>query len=88
MRCFSDVPGSAVFAGIAVAQIGDLVGETTVLANVSQLDPIKVSFPIGENEYLRFAKRINESSRSGDRSRCRCSLRSSRSRRRGRSSRR
>ena len=49
-------------AGIAVAQIGDLVGETTVLANVSQLDPMKVSFPIGENEYLRFAKPINETS--------------------------
>lgn len=55
-------------AGIAIAQLGDLVGETTVLANVAQLDPIKVAFPIGENEYLRFAKRIAEGTRSADRS--------------------
>lgn len=54
-------------AGIAIAQIGDLVGETTVLANAAQLDPMKVSFPIGEIEYLRFAKPINENSQRGDR---------------------
>lgn len=53
-------------AGIAIAQIGDLVGETTVLANAAQLDPMKVAFPLGEIEYLRFAKPINESSQRGD----------------------
>ncbi len=45
-------------AGIAVAQIGDLVSENTLLTTVSQVDPIKVSFPISEQEYLRFADGI------------------------------
>jgi membrane fusion protein, multidrug efflux system len=45
-------------AGIAVAQIGDLVSENTLLTTVSQVDPIKVSFPISEQEYLRLAERI------------------------------
>ena len=43
-------------AGIAVAQIGDLVSENTLLTTVSQVDPIKVSFPISEQEYLKFAR--------------------------------
>jgi len=33
-------------AGIAQAQIGDLVATTTVLTSVSQVDPIKVYFPM------------------------------------------
>jgi membrane fusion protein, multidrug efflux system len=45
-------------AGIAVAQIGDLVSENTLLTTVSQVDPIKVSFPISEQEYLRYADGI------------------------------
>jgi membrane fusion protein (multidrug efflux system) len=45
-------------AGISVAQVGDLIGENTVLTTVSQVDPIKVSFPISEQEYLRYADRI------------------------------
>jgi membrane fusion protein (multidrug efflux system) len=45
-------------AGIAIAQIGDLVSENTLLTTVSQVDPIKVSFPISEQEYLRLADRI------------------------------
>jgi RND family efflux transporter MFP subunit len=45
-------------AGISIVQIGDLVSETTTLTTVSQLDPIKVSFPISEQEYLRYASRI------------------------------
>ena len=44
--------------GISVAQVGDLIGENTVLTTVSQVDPIKVSFPISEQEYLRYADRI------------------------------
>jgi RND family efflux transporter MFP subunit len=44
--------------GIAKAQVGDLVGPTTLLTTVSQLDPIKVTFPISEREYLHFAERI------------------------------
>lgn len=52
-------------AGINQAQIGDLVGPTTVLTTVSTVDPIKVEFPISEQEYLRFAKSINKTSESG-----------------------
>ena len=43
-------------AGIAQAQIGDLVGPTTLLTTVSTADPIKVYFPIGEQEYLDYIK--------------------------------
>ena len=50
----------AGIAGISVAQLGDLVTPTTVLTTVSQVDPIKVYFPISEQEYLVFAKRIRE----------------------------
>jgi RND family efflux transporter MFP subunit len=35
-------------AGIAKAQVGDLVSPTALLTTVSQLDPIKVEFPISE----------------------------------------
>jgi membrane fusion protein (multidrug efflux system) len=40
-------------AGIAERQISDLVSATTVLVSVSQVDPIKVYFPITEQDYLR-----------------------------------
>lgn len=40
-------------AGIAQAQIGDLVATTTILTSVSQVDPIKVYFPMSEQDYLR-----------------------------------
>ena len=40
-------------AGIALAQIGDLCATTTVLTSVSQVDPIKVYFPMSEQDYLR-----------------------------------
>lgn len=53
-------------AAIATAQVGDLVGPTTQLTSVSQLDPIKVTFPISEIEYLRFAPRIRERQEGGD----------------------
>ncbi len=45
-------------AGIATVQIGNLVSPTTVLTVVSQVDPIKVYFPISEQEYLTLAGRI------------------------------
>ena len=42
-------------AGLAAAQIGDLVGPGTgILTTVSTVDPIKVYFPISEQEYLQF----------------------------------
>ena len=42
-------------AGIRAANIGDLVGtdQRTLLATVSQIDPILVQFPISEQEYLK-----------------------------------
>ncbi|HWE05063.1 MAG TPA: efflux RND transporter periplasmic adaptor subunit, partial [Rhizomicrobium sp.] len=46
-------------AGIASTQIGNLVGQTTVLTTVSQVNPIKVYFPISEQEYLRLSGRIH-----------------------------
>lgn len=52
-------------AGINQAQIGDLVGPTTILTTVSTVDPIKVEFPISEQEYLRFATSINKVSETG-----------------------
>jgi len=45
-------------AAIATAQVGDLVSPTSLLTTVSRVDPIKVTFPISEREYLHFADRI------------------------------
>jgi membrane fusion protein (multidrug efflux system) len=45
-------------AAIATAQIGDLVGPTTLLTTVSQTQPIKAFFPVSEQEYLAMAERI------------------------------
>ena len=42
-------------AGINTVQVGNLVGPSTVLTAVSQVSPIKVFFPISEQEYLRMA---------------------------------
>ena len=39
-------------AGIARAQLGDLVGPSTLLASVSRVDPIKAYVAISEREYL------------------------------------
>jgi membrane fusion protein (multidrug efflux system) len=43
-------------AGIAKAQIGDLVATSSVLTSVSQVDPIKVYFPMSEQDYLHAQK--------------------------------
>jgi membrane fusion protein (multidrug efflux system) len=45
-------------AGIAKAQMGDLVGNPggPELTTVSTLDPIKVYIPISEQEYMRFSR--------------------------------
>src|SRR5207245_804470 len=42
-------------AGITTVQVGNLVGPSAVLTSVSQVNPIKVYFPISEQEYLRMA---------------------------------
>ena len=52
-------------AGIAKAQVGNLVSPQTLLTDVSQLDPIKVSVQVNEIEYLRFATRRQEAEASG-----------------------
>jgi RND family efflux transporter MFP subunit len=45
-------------AGIAQAQVGNLVGPTTnVLTTVSTVDPIKVYFTASEQDYLDYARR-------------------------------
>lgn len=49
-------------AGQATTQIGNLVGPTTVLTAVSQVNPIKAYFPISEQEYLRIADKIKSGS--------------------------
>ena len=46
-------------AGVAQAQIGDLVGpggKTAVLTQLSQVDPMKMNFSITEAQYLRASK--------------------------------
>jgi RND family efflux transporter MFP subunit len=45
-------------AGIAQVQVGNLVTPSTVLTAVSQINPIKVYFPISGVEYLRIAGRV------------------------------
>jgi RND family efflux transporter MFP subunit len=52
-------------AGIAQVQIGNLVSPAATLTSVSRVNPIKAYFPISEQTYMRFAKRINASSREG-----------------------
>ncbi len=47
-------------AGIAEVQMGNLVGPQVRLTSVSQVDPIKVYFPVSEQEYLR-AKHLSSS---------------------------
>ena len=46
-------------AGLAKGQIGDLVGPTTFLTTVSQVEPIKAYFAISEQQYLKLADRIS-----------------------------
>ncbi|MFT3782610.1 MAG: efflux RND transporter periplasmic adaptor subunit [Nibricoccus sp.] len=51
-------------AGLATAQIGDLVSAGSgVLTTVSTVDPIKVYFPISEQAYLKFRNQPAETGR-------------------------
>jgi membrane fusion protein (multidrug efflux system) len=45
-------------AGIARVQIGNLVGPTSVLTSVSQVDPLKVYFDVSEQVFLDFRRRF------------------------------
>jgi membrane fusion protein, multidrug efflux system len=49
-------------AGVAKAQIGDLVGTATenVLTNVSQIDPIRLYFPLSEHDYRIYAEQLRK----------------------------
>ncbi len=53
-------------AGIATTQMGNLVSPATVLTTVSQLDPIKVYFPISEQEYLQFTSKLSTKNSPAD----------------------
>jgi RND family efflux transporter MFP subunit len=55
-------------AGVAQAQIGDLVTTTTLLTTVSTLDPIKVYFPVSEQGYLRYVKENPDAAKRAARS--------------------
>jgi membrane fusion protein (multidrug efflux system) len=50
----------AGIAGVARGQLGNLVGpgDPEPLTRVSQLDPIRVSFPLSEQQYLSVARQI------------------------------
>lgn len=54
-KVYSPVTG---IAGVAISQVGDLVGTTTKMATVSQIDPIWAYFTISESLYLSFAPQI------------------------------
>ena len=43
-------------AGQATTQVGNLVGQQSILTSVSQLDPIKVYFSVSDSEYLALAR--------------------------------
>ena len=51
-------------AAIATAQIGDLVGPASVLTTVSNVNPIRVFFPITEQEYLNIADQVSSPARA------------------------
>ncbi len=52
-------------AGFATVQVGDLVTPATLLTTVSQVNPIKVNFPISEQEYLQASDEIKEHQATG-----------------------
>ena len=45
-------------AGIAQVQIGNLVGPSSILTSVSQVDPIKTYFTVSEQEFMEFHRRF------------------------------
>ncbi len=49
-------------AGISRAQVGDLVGDpgSSPLTTVSTLDPIRVYFPISEQEYMKVSESVSQ----------------------------
>ncbi len=49
-------------AGLALVRVGNLVGQDgpTLLTTVSQLDPIRVNFPMSEIDYVRFPESLEK----------------------------
>jgi membrane fusion protein (multidrug efflux system) len=49
-------------AGVASVRVGNLVGQDgpTLLTTVSQIDPIRVNFPISEVEYVKYPERFKD----------------------------
>ena len=47
-------------AGLALVRVGNLVGQDgpTLLTTVSQLDPIRVNFPMSESDYIQYRDRL------------------------------
>ena len=47
-------------AGLALVRVGNLVGQDgpTLLTTVSQIDPIRVNFPLSEVDYVRYPERF------------------------------
>jgi RND family efflux transporter MFP subunit len=56
-KVYSPVDG---IAGVANSQVGDLVGMTTKMTTVSQIDPMWAYFNISESLYLSFAPQISK----------------------------
>jgi RND family efflux transporter MFP subunit len=55
-KVYSPIDG---IAGIANSQVGDLVGTTTKMTTVSQVNPIWAYFNINESAYLANAEKVN-----------------------------
>jgi len=49
-------------AGLATVRVGNLVGQDgpTLLTTVSQIDPMRVNFPMSEVDYVRAAERLKQ----------------------------
>ena len=56
-------------AGQSISQVGDLVGTTTKMTTVSQVDPIWAYFNISESAFLGIASRVSRNIRAGPRQR-------------------
>jgi membrane fusion protein (multidrug efflux system) len=49
-------------AGVATVRVGNLVGQDgpTLLTTVSQIDPIRVTFPLSELDYVKYPERFKD----------------------------
>ncbi|MGA2371990.1 MAG: efflux RND transporter periplasmic adaptor subunit [Candidatus Korobacteraceae bacterium] len=56
-KVYSPIDG---IAGVSNSQIGDLVGTTTKMATVSQVDPIWAYFNISESHFLEIAPKVTQ----------------------------